>query len=156
MFFLAKCWIFCFSFLVSNSGASGETHSNPLQLKTKAVYNNDMISLQKYYLPICSVAWIYTMPVSITKIPTFNLLWICIQDPNSNRIAQWLNQSTVSGILDLSHPMSAEATQGSYIITAWNEKGEQTSQNFDVKEYGEKIYLTILFLHGVVQQTMRN
>uniref|UniRef100_A0A8C7UEI2 Alpha-2-macroglobulin-like protein 1 n=1 Tax=Oncorhynchus mykiss TaxID=8022 RepID=A0A8C7UEI2_ONCMY len=56
-------------------------------------------------------------------------------DPNSNRIAQWLNQSTVSGILDLSHPMSAEATQGSYIITAWNEKGEQTSQNFDIKEY---------------------
>uniref|UniRef100_A0A673Z6X6 Alpha-2-macroglobulin-like n=1 Tax=Salmo trutta TaxID=8032 RepID=A0A673Z6X6_SALTR len=56
-------------------------------------------------------------------------------DPNSNRIAQWLNQSTVSGILDLSHPMSAEATQGSYIITAWNEKGEQSSQNFDVKEY---------------------
>uniref|UniRef100_A0A4W5PDZ6 Alpha-2-macroglobulin-like protein 1 n=1 Tax=Hucho hucho TaxID=62062 RepID=A0A4W5PDZ6_9TELE len=60
-------------------------------------------------------------------------------DPNSNRIAQWLNQSTVSGILDLSHPMSAEATQGSYIITAWNEKGEQTSQNFDIKEYGEEI-----------------
>uniref|UniRef100_A0A4W5RV27 Alpha-2-macroglobulin domain-containing protein n=1 Tax=Hucho hucho TaxID=62062 RepID=A0A4W5RV27_9TELE len=56
-------------------------------------------------------------------------------DPNSNRIAQWLNQSTVSGILDLSHRMSAEATQGSYIITAWNEKGEQTSQNFDIKEY---------------------
>uniref|UniRef100_A0A8C7KJ16 Alpha-2-macroglobulin-like n=1 Tax=Oncorhynchus kisutch TaxID=8019 RepID=A0A8C7KJ16_ONCKI len=56
-------------------------------------------------------------------------------DPNSNRIAQWLNQSTVSGILDLSHPMSAEATQGSYIITAWNEKGEQTSQTFDIKEY---------------------
>uniref|UniRef100_A0A8C7W9Y3 Alpha-2-macroglobulin-like protein 1 n=1 Tax=Oncorhynchus mykiss TaxID=8022 RepID=A0A8C7W9Y3_ONCMY len=56
-------------------------------------------------------------------------------DPNSNRIAQWLNQSTVSGILDLSHPMSAEAKQGSYIITAWNEKGEQTSQNFDIKEY---------------------
>uniref|UniRef100_A0AAZ3R0U7 Alpha-2-macroglobulin-like protein 1 n=1 Tax=Oncorhynchus tshawytscha TaxID=74940 RepID=A0AAZ3R0U7_ONCTS len=56
-------------------------------------------------------------------------------DPNSNRIAQWLNQSTVSGILDLSHPMSADATQGSYIITAWNEKGEQTSQNFDIKEY---------------------
>uniref|UniRef100_A0A673WLV1 Alpha-2-macroglobulin-like n=1 Tax=Salmo trutta TaxID=8032 RepID=A0A673WLV1_SALTR len=56
-------------------------------------------------------------------------------DPNSNRIAQWLNQSTVSGILDLSHPMSAEATQGSYIITAWNEKGERTSQNFDIKEY---------------------
>ncbi|CAB1347771.1 unnamed protein product, partial [Coregonus sp. 'balchen'] len=58
-----------------------------------------------------------------------------LQDPNSNRIAQWLNQSTVSGILDLSHSMSTEAMLGSYIITAWNEKGEQTSQNFDIKEY---------------------
>ncbi|XP_038829483.1 alpha-2-macroglobulin-like [Salvelinus namaycush] len=68
---------------------------------------------------------------------SFNQMFLTVelQDPNSNRIAQWLNQSTVSGILDLSHPMSAEATQGSYIITAWNEKGEQTSQNFDIKEY---------------------
>ncbi|XP_041733755.1 alpha-2-macroglobulin-like isoform X2 [Coregonus clupeaformis] len=68
---------------------------------------------------------------------SFNQMYqtVELQDPNSNRIAQWLNQSTVSGILDLSHPMSAEAMQGSYIITAWNEKGEQTSQNFDIKEY---------------------
>ncbi|XP_036821656.1 alpha-2-macroglobulin-P isoform X2 [Oncorhynchus mykiss] len=68
---------------------------------------------------------------------SFNQMYetVELQDPNSNRIAQWLNQSTVSGILDLSHPMSAEAKQGSYIITAWNEKGEQTSQNFDIKEY---------------------
>uniref|UniRef100_A0A673Z7R0 Alpha-2-macroglobulin-like n=1 Tax=Salmo trutta TaxID=8032 RepID=A0A673Z7R0_SALTR len=68
---------------------------------------------------------------------SFNQMYLTVelQDPNSNRIAQWLNQSTVSGILDLSHPMSAEATQGSYIITAWNEKGEQSSQNFDIKEY---------------------
>ncbi|CDQ89436.1 unnamed protein product [Oncorhynchus mykiss] len=68
---------------------------------------------------------------------SFNQMYLTVelQDPNSNRIAQWLNQSTVSGILDLSHPMSAEATQGSYIITAWNEKGEQTSQTFDIKEY---------------------
>ncbi|XP_036817829.1 alpha-2-macroglobulin-like isoform X2 [Oncorhynchus mykiss] len=68
---------------------------------------------------------------------SFNQMYLTVelQDPNSNRIAQWLNQSTVSGILDLSHPMSTEATQGSYIITAWNEKGEQTSQTFDIKEY---------------------
>ncbi|XP_071214469.1 alpha-2-macroglobulin-like isoform X1 [Salvelinus alpinus] len=68
---------------------------------------------------------------------SFNQMYetVELQDPNSNRIAQWLNQSTVSGILDLSHPMSAEAMQGSYVITAWNEKGEQTSQNFDIKEY---------------------
>uniref|UniRef100_A0AAY5L6B0 Alpha-2-macroglobulin-like n=1 Tax=Esox lucius TaxID=8010 RepID=A0AAY5L6B0_ESOLU len=68
---------------------------------------------------------------------SFNQMYrtVELQDPNSNRIAQWLNQSTVSGILDLAHPMSPEATQGSYIITAWNEKGDKTSHNFDIKEY---------------------
>uniref|UniRef100_A0AAZ3RHZ4 A2ML1 protein n=1 Tax=Oncorhynchus tshawytscha TaxID=74940 RepID=A0AAZ3RHZ4_ONCTS len=83
-------------------------------------------------------------------------------DPNSNRIAQWLNQSTVSGILDLSHPMSADATQGSYIITAWNEKGEQTSQNFDIKEYvlpkyEVKVYLpqTITILDKLLMSCMQ-
>ncbi|XP_046891299.1 alpha-2-macroglobulin-like isoform X2 [Hypomesus transpacificus] len=58
-----------------------------------------------------------------------------LQDPNSNRIAQWLNQSTVSGILDLSHPTTPEATQGAYTITAWTEKGKQIKHFFDIKEY---------------------
>uniref|UniRef100_A0A4W5RIV9 Alpha-2-macroglobulin-like 1 n=1 Tax=Hucho hucho TaxID=62062 RepID=A0A4W5RIV9_9TELE len=91
---------------------------------------------------------------------SFNQM-VSYSDPNSNRIAQWLNQSTVSGILDLSHRMSAEATQGSYIITAWNEKGEQTSQNFDIKEYvlpkyEVKVHLpqTITILDN--QATLRN
>ncbi|XP_056139910.1 alpha-2-macroglobulin-P isoform X2 [Lampris incognitus] len=58
-----------------------------------------------------------------------------LQDPNTNRIAQWLDQSVVSGILDLSHPMNPEAAQGSYMITAWTEKGQQISHSFDIKEY---------------------
>ncbi|XP_051535073.1 alpha-2-macroglobulin [Myxocyprinus asiaticus] len=58
-----------------------------------------------------------------------------LQDPNFNRIGQWLNQSTNSGILDLSHPMTPGATQGYYTITAWDEKNQQTSQNFEIKEY---------------------
>uniref|UniRef100_A0A667YWP9 Alpha-2-macroglobulin-like protein 1 n=1 Tax=Myripristis murdjan TaxID=586833 RepID=A0A667YWP9_9TELE len=41
----------------------------------------------------------------------------------------------VSGILDLSHPMSPEAAQGSYMITAWLQSGEQISHSFDIKEY---------------------
>uniref|UniRef100_A0A8C5B239 Alpha-2-macroglobulin-like protein 1 n=1 Tax=Gadus morhua TaxID=8049 RepID=A0A8C5B239_GADMO len=57
-------------------------------------------------------------------------------DPNRNRIAQWLDRTAVSGILDLSHPMSPEAAQGPYTITAWTEKGESTSRSFDIKEYG--------------------
>ncbi|XP_051962766.1 alpha-2-macroglobulin-like [Xyrauchen texanus] len=58
-----------------------------------------------------------------------------LQDPNFNRIGQWLNQSTNSGILDLSHPMTPGATQGYYTITAWDEKNQQTSQSFEMKEY---------------------
>ncbi|XP_048015827.1 alpha-2-macroglobulin-like protein 1 [Megalobrama amblycephala] len=58
-----------------------------------------------------------------------------LQDPNSNRIGQWLNQSTRSGILDLFHSISPEATQGYYTITAWDEKNQQTSHNFEIKEY---------------------
>ncbi|XP_067087782.1 alpha-2-macroglobulin-like protein 1 [Osmerus mordax] len=58
-----------------------------------------------------------------------------IQDPNSNRIAQWLDLSTVSGMLDLSHATTAEAPLGRYIITVWNEGGKQTSTGFNLKEY---------------------
>ncbi|XP_059187409.1 alpha-2-macroglobulin isoform X2 [Centropristis striata] len=58
-----------------------------------------------------------------------------LQDPNSNRIAQWLDRSIGSGILDLSHPIIPEAVQGSYMITASTNKGEQISHSFDIKEY---------------------
>ncbi|XP_072567855.1 alpha-2-macroglobulin-like isoform X2 [Paramormyrops kingsleyae] len=58
-----------------------------------------------------------------------------LKDPNHNRIAQWLNQSAASGILDLSYRLSAESPQGRYVITAWNEAGRQASQSFEVQEY---------------------
>ncbi|XP_029111710.1 alpha-2-macroglobulin-like [Scleropages formosus] len=58
-----------------------------------------------------------------------------LQDPNRNRIAQWLNQSSVSGILDFSYPIATEAMQGVYVITAWDERGRKTSHKFQVKEY---------------------
>uniref|UniRef100_A0A671UQ94 Alpha-2-macroglobulin-like n=1 Tax=Sparus aurata TaxID=8175 RepID=A0A671UQ94_SPAAU len=65
-------------------------------------------------------------------------MWWCYysdHDPNSNRIAQWLDKAIVSGILDLSHPMIPEAMQGSYMITASTDKGERISHSFDIKEY---------------------
>ncbi|XP_043114430.1 alpha-2-macroglobulin-like protein 1 [Puntigrus tetrazona] len=58
-----------------------------------------------------------------------------LQDPFSNLIGQWLNQTTRIGILDLSHSMSPEAAQGYYTITAWDEKNQQTSHGFEIKEY---------------------
>ncbi|XP_076859338.1 alpha-2-macroglobulin-like protein 1 [Brachyhypopomus gauderio] len=60
---------------------------------------------------------------------------IAVQDPNSNLIGQWLNKSTSDGFLDLTYPMSPEAPQGFYIITAWNERNEPTRQDFEIKEY---------------------
>ncbi|XP_016374394.1 alpha-2-macroglobulin-like protein 1 [Sinocyclocheilus rhinocerous] len=58
-----------------------------------------------------------------------------LQDPYSNRIGQWLNRTTRIGILDLSHSMSPEAAQGYYTITAWDEKNQQISHSFEIKEY---------------------
>ncbi|XP_065137471.1 alpha-2-macroglobulin-like protein 1 isoform X2 [Paramisgurnus dabryanus] len=58
-----------------------------------------------------------------------------LQDPNFNRINQWLNQTTRSGILDLFHSTSANAMQGTYTINAWDEKNQQTSQSFDLDKY---------------------
>uniref|UniRef100_A0A3B3I4M4 Alpha-2-macroglobulin-like 1 n=1 Tax=Oryzias latipes TaxID=8090 RepID=A0A3B3I4M4_ORYLA len=68
-----------------------------------------------------------------------NIFFISIhflkQDPNSNRIAQWLDKSIDRGILDLSHPTIPEAAQGIYVITAETDKGETISHNFEIKEY---------------------
>ncbi|XP_066564885.1 alpha-2-macroglobulin isoform X2 [Amia ocellicauda] len=77
-----------------------------------------IVSLDTSFLPINQV------------FPTVEL-----QDPSSNRIAQWLNRSSTTGILDFSLPMSPEAIQGSYHISAWNEKNEQMVHLFEIKEY---------------------
>ncbi|KAI4886734.1 hypothetical protein NFI96_022087, partial [Prochilodus magdalenae] len=67
---------------------------------------------------------------TVSSFPTIEL-----QDPNLNRIGQWLNQSTTNGILDLSYPMNPEAQQGDYVITLWNMKNEPTTGNFEIKNY---------------------
>ncbi|XP_073673455.1 alpha-2-macroglobulin-like protein 1 [Garra rufa] len=58
-----------------------------------------------------------------------------LQDPNFNRIGQWLNQTIRIGILDLSHSMSPEAAQGYYTINAWDDKNQQISHVFEIQEY---------------------
>ncbi|XP_056099216.1 alpha-2-macroglobulin-like protein 1 [Rhinichthys klamathensis goyatoka] len=73
-----------------------------------------------------------------------------LQDPNSNRIGQWLNQSTRIGILDLFHSISPEATQGYYTISAWDEKNHQTSHNFEIKEYVLPKYEVIINFPTVI------
>ncbi|KAM4590158.1 alpha-2-macroglobulin-like protein 1 [Fundulus diaphanus] len=60
---------------------------------------------------------------------------VVLQDPNSNRIAQWLNQTIGDGILDLSHLSVPEAAQGTYTISVETDVGEEISHTFDIKEY---------------------
>lgn len=77
-------------------------------------------------------------------------MFLIMQDPDSNRIAQWLDKGIDGGILDLSHPMIPEAAQGSYTIIATTDKGEQISHSFEIKEYG------LLLLHAKNQTAFIN
>uniref|UniRef100_A0A3P9J6X6 Uncharacterized protein n=1 Tax=Oryzias latipes TaxID=8090 RepID=A0A3P9J6X6_ORYLA len=65
----------------------------------------------------------------------FFFIWYIKPDPNSNRIAQWLDKNVDGGILDLSHPTIPEAAQGIYVISAETDEGETISYNFEIKEY---------------------
>lgn len=73
-----------------------------------------------------------------------------IQDPSSNRIAQWLNQAIDGGILDLAHPMIPEAAQGIYTITATTNKGEEIRHSFEIKEYVLPKYEVTVQLPNVI------
>ncbi|XP_069057673.1 alpha-2-macroglobulin-like protein 1 [Pleurodeles waltl] len=54
-----------------------------------------------------------------------------IQDPNSNRIGQWLEVVPKQGIVDLSFPLSSEPPQGTYVIKV----GNDFQHTFTVEEY---------------------
>ncbi|XP_056612696.1 alpha-2-macroglobulin-like protein 1 [Triplophysa dalaica] len=58
-----------------------------------------------------------------------------LRDPNSNRIGQWLNQTTRNGILDHFHRMTPQAAEGNYVITAWDKNNQQTTHYFEIKGY---------------------
>uniref|UniRef100_A0A3B4A788 Alpha-2-macroglobulin bait region domain-containing protein n=1 Tax=Periophthalmus magnuspinnatus TaxID=409849 RepID=A0A3B4A788_9GOBI len=75
-----------------------------------------------------------TVKFRITSLDA-NFIPVKRVDPNTNRIAQWLDNTIDGGILDLSHPIIPEAAQGSYVITATTEQGEQVQHSFDIKEY---------------------
>ncbi|XP_053536529.1 alpha-2-macroglobulin-like protein 1 [Ictalurus punctatus] len=58
-----------------------------------------------------------------------------VQDPNSNRIGQWLNVPSYGSFVDLSYPLNSEATKGFYVITVRSQKNEAIKQSFEVKDY---------------------
>lgn len=65
-------------------------------------------------------------------------MWLYVsfpkQDPEHNRIAEWLNVKSDHGIVDLSFPLASEASLGKYIISVQQGMAKKT---FSVEEYGE-------------------
>lgn len=64
------------------------------------------------------------------------VFWFCFnlwrQDPERNRIAQWLNVKPDHGIVQLFFQLPSEPSLGTYTISVDN----KAFMNFDVKEYG--------------------
>lgn len=58
------------------------------------------------------------------------------QDNRRNRIGQWTDLSPAGLILQLSHEINAEASQGQYKLTAKIEN-RLISHHFKVKKYGK-------------------
>ncbi|XP_053360071.1 alpha-2-macroglobulin-like protein 1 [Clarias gariepinus] len=83
-----------------------------------------------------------------TNFLTHNQMFLTIeiQDPNSNRIGQWMKVTTHSGLLDLSYPINSEAMEGFYLITARDEKNNPVTRTFEVKDYVlPKFEVTVTF-----------
>ncbi|XP_065598357.1 alpha-2-macroglobulin-like protein 1 [Cyrtonyx montezumae] len=59
-------------------------------------------------------------------------LQIWLQDPEYNRIAEWMNVKSRHGILDLSFPLASEAVLGEYTIFV---QQDMAQKKFSVKEY---------------------
>lgn len=60
----------------------------------------------------------------------YSQIWL--QDPEYNRIAEWLNVKSNHGIVDLSFPLASEAALGKYTISVQQHMAQKT---FIVKEY---------------------
>ncbi|NXR00630.1 OVOS protein, partial [Sagittarius serpentarius] len=60
---------------------------------------------------------------------------IIIEDPEQNKIFQWLEVASKHGIVQLSFPLIPEPILGSYHITVEKKSGEKEYQFFTVEEY---------------------
>ncbi|CAL8350313.1 unnamed protein product [Lota lota] len=73
-----------------------------------------------------------------SKLRSVNELYetITIKDAGTNRIGQWLNESSNGIILQLSYKLNSEAPVGTYRIEVWNvDNTVQFSQSFEVEKY---------------------
>ncbi|XP_016157387.1 PREDICTED: alpha-2-macroglobulin-like protein 1 isoform X2 [Ficedula albicollis] len=60
----------------------------------------------------------------------YSQIWL--QDPEYNRVAEWLNVKSDHGIVDLSFPLASEASLGEYTISVQQDMAKKT---FSVEEY---------------------
>lgn len=60
------------------------------------------------------------------------------QDPEQNKIFQWLEVTSKHGIVQLSFPLIPEPILGTYHITVEKSSGEKQYQFFTVEEYGKQ------------------
>ena len=77
--------------------------------------------------PFCSAGW------ESKRRACHEISFSWVQDPNNNRIAQWLNVVPNQGIVDLSFQLAPEATLGTYSVAVADGK---TFGTFSVEEYG--------------------
>lgn len=82
----------------------------------------------------CTRVWL-----DLPGIHAPSVTWcLCIsfpkQDPEYNRIAEWLNVKSRHGIVDLSFPLASEAPLGKYTISVQQDMAQKT---FSVDKFGE-------------------
>uniref|UniRef100_A0AAY5K1T7 Uncharacterized protein n=1 Tax=Esox lucius TaxID=8010 RepID=A0AAY5K1T7_ESOLU len=68
------------------------------------------------------------------QIGNFYIPFLHKQDVNENRIGQWLNTTSSSKILQLSHPLNSEAPEGTYKVVVWI-YGKSIYHRFKVEQY---------------------
>ncbi|XP_032907184.1 alpha-2-macroglobulin-like protein 1 [Catharus ustulatus] len=67
----------------------------------------------------------------------YSQIWL--EDPEYNRIAEWLNVKSNHGIVDLSFPLASEASLGKYTISV---QQDMAQKSFSVEEYVLKKFET--------------
>lgn len=68
---------------------------------------------------------------------SFSSLSLKLQNPNQNRVGQWLDARAKQGIAELSFQLAAELPLGTYTISVVNPKASST---FEVEKHGKMEY----------------
>ncbi|NWQ81429.1 OVOS protein, partial [Columbina picui] len=89
-----------------------------------------VVALDSQFRPVQETARTRNRAINI-----FVRLSPTLQDPEQNKIFQWLEVASKQGIVQLSFPLIPEPILGSYHITVERKSGEKKYQYFTVEEY---------------------